>query len=521
MTLKVVSVEDMRRLEREAEGMGLPGPALMENAGRAVSDAILRRYPPTVYPHVLVLAGPGNNGGDALVAARHLHDAGARVTVYRVNRPPVMDAKVALLEQRGIRLINQADDLGLVELGDAVDGSDLIVDGVLGTGRARPIAGALADLLDRVNARRSGAPVIAIDLPTGVDADTGAADPHALRADLTITLGHPKKGLLMGAAVDLTGELAVADIGIPLTLSDPLPTDYADATMIRPLLPARPRSAHKGTFGRVLIVAGSRLYTGAPVLAALGAEHVGAGLVTLACPASIRDALAVHTLETTFLPLPDDGGGVLAPSSLEPLDSVLDSYAAVLVGPGLGRAAPTEAFLQGLLARLRSRSMPVVIDADALTLLASWPRWWEQLPARAILTPHPGEMQRLTGAEVHPDRIEQARNSARAWKTVLVMKGAYTVIALPNGRAIVLPFANPALATAGTGDVLAGAILGLLGQGLETDAAALVGGFLHGAAGEMVRDALGPAGVLAAEVARNLPGALRRVSRGTLDNQTW
>ncbi len=505
---KVVSIEQMRAIERDAEALGLPGPALMENAGRAVADVIRARYDPSEIRHVLVLVGPGNNGGDGLVAARHLHDDGFRVVVYLVNRAEAEDAKIFLLQQRNVQFIRMADDLGLSRLDSVLDQTDLVLDAVLGTGRARPITDGLADVLDRVSQHVPRPVVVALDLPTGVNADTGDADSHTLAADLTITLGHAKRGLLLGAAIDLVGDLIVADIGIPDVVSATIPIDYADDALLRPLLPARPASSHKGSFGRVVAVAGSALYTGAPVLAALGAERIGAGLVTLACPATVRASLAAHTVETTFLPLPDEGTGELGPAAIEPLVSALGTYSAILIGPGIGRSAATRVFLDQLLARLHGSATPVVIDADALTILSEWPRWWERLPPRSVLTPHPGEMARLTGTAADGDRIARTMTVAQSWGAVVVAKGAHTVIATPSGHGAVLPFALPALATAGTGDVLAGAILGLLGQGLQTDNAALVGAYVHGLAGTLLQRTFGPAGGLAADLARYLPDAL-------------
>jgi len=509
--LKLVTAEQMRSLERDTEGLGLPGPALMELAGRAVADAIRERTPQLRGPKVVVACGPGNNGGDGLVVARHLHDAGARVTVYLVNRPRTGDAKEHLLAQRQITQLSLADDPDLARLDATLANSDLIVDAVFGTGRRRPIEGSVAAVLDRLSAGGHNQVVVAVDLPSGADADTGAADPHTVTATYTVTLGFPKRGLVLGEAARRAGELVVADIGLPQDLGASLSLDYADAASIRPLLPARPRVSHKGSFGRVLIVAGSRLYTGAPVLAASAAERIGAGLVTLACPESVRDSLAMHTLETTFLPLPDEGSGELTMASLEPLVAALDRYDAILVGPGIGRSARTTSFLESFLPRLVERARPVVIDADGLTILAGWPRWWERVPPGTILTPHPGEMARLAGPQAEEDRIDLAIHSATAWSTIIVLKGAYTIVARPGGPATVLPFANPALATAGTGDVLAGTILGLLGQGSDPASAALAGAFVHGEAGERLRLQNGAAGGLASELARCLPAAAAAV----------
>ncbi|HEX5415387.1 MAG TPA: NAD(P)H-hydrate epimerase, partial [Chloroflexota bacterium] len=296
---KLVSAAEMRRLEQETADLGLPGPALMENAGRAVADGIRARYPADRFQRVLVVVGPGNNGGDGLVTARHLHDFGYAVVVYFAGRPLADDAKLRLLRQRAIPFFQLADDPTLAIFREALRSSAVVLDAVFGTGRLRPLAGPIAAILDGLRGAIGSKRVVALDVPSGIDADTGAADPHAAGADLTITLGEPKRGLVLGSAVDLAGEIVVADIGVPVGLADSLITSFADAPAVARLLPARPLASNKGSFGRVLIVAGSALYTGAPVLAALGAERSGAGLVTIACPRSVQPTLAAHTLEST------------------------------------------------------------------------------------------------------------------------------------------------------------------------------------------------------------------------------
>jgi NAD(P)H-hydrate epimerase len=508
---EVVTIDQMRALERYAEAAGLPSAALMENAGRAVADAICARIPSVCAGTILVLVGPGNNGGDGLVVARHLAAAGRRVSVFQVDRGQVADAKALLLREKAVPIRSAADDPELRVLDALLESADLVVDGLLGAGRLRPIGSPLADVIDRVNRRLPRTIVVAVDVPSGINADTGDADAHSIRADLTVTLGCPKRGLFVGTASRLVGTLVVVDIGIPFSASDSIATGFADDGSMAALLPDRPRVSHKGSYGKVLVVAGSRLYTGAPVLASVGAGRVGAGLVTLACPASVRDSVAVHTVETTFLPLSDGGQGELGVDAVEPAVDAARDYNAVLVGPGIGRSTRTSDFLVALLARLRNTKLPVVVDADALTLLAARERWWELLPVGSVLTPHPGEMARLTGQAEPIDRIEWARDSAARWQCNVVLKGAFSVVARLDGVACVLPFANPALATAGTGDVLAGAILGFLGQHLATPTAALVGAYVHGMAGERVLATMGVAGGLAGDVARELPAAMRRL----------
>jgi NAD(P)H-hydrate epimerase len=508
---KVVTIDEMRALERGAEEAGLPSPALMENAGRAVADVISRRYPVGAYPRTVVIAGPGNNGGDGLVAARHLADGGYRVTLYTVSRPETNGAKERLLRQRAVPFIDAGADAGLVRLETLIASSDLILDAVFGTGRLRPIVDPVAAVLQRVNDRQTSAPVVALDLPSGAHADTGEADPSAIRATLTVTLGQPKRGLFQRQTAILAGEITVADIGVPDDLAATFPIGYADAESVSRMLPARPSVSHKGTFGRALVIAGSRSYTGAPVLAALGAARIGAGLVTIACPASVRDSLATHALEVTYLPVPDDGTGAFQPGAVDHVAAAALSYDAVLIGPGIGRLAATRQWLVALLGRLRQSGKAVVLDADALTLLSEEPEWWGLAPPNSIVTPHPGEMSRLLGGGPTDARIEVATDSAKRWGVTVVLKGAYTIVAGPGGQAIVLPFAESSLATAGTGDVLAGATLGLATQGLGSFDSAVAAGFVHGEAGRLLARDFGSAGGLASDLADRLPRAARDI----------
>jgi ADP-dependent NAD(P)H-hydrate dehydratase / NAD(P)H-hydrate epimerase len=532
--VKVVTSAQMRELEVGSAALGLPGPALMEIAGRAIADEVARLLslrswrtgaggvssakdgahrrgreiePGIVGQRVLVLAGPGNNGGDGLVAARHLHDLGARVVVYLVLRADGDEAKIRLVRSRGIPVASAADDSQLRLLSAWLDASDVVLDAVLGIGKSRPASGLLKSVLDAVNGRRNrSARVIAVDVPTGLNADTGAIDPSCLRADATITLGSPKRGLFLPPGLEAAGAVSIIDIGIPPGLDDAFDLCLTTPDDARRLLPARTLGAHKGTFGKAMIVGGSATYTGAPTLAALGALRVGAGLVTLAVPRDIRDVIAGRLLEPTYLPLPSDSG-FLGSASIGNLLSALPGYCAALVGPGLGRQAATAGFLDGLLDRASSvEACQWVVDADGLTLLAGLPDWAGRLPRTSVLTPHPGEMARLTG-ETALDRIDLAREKSREWGHVVVLKGAYTIVASPDGRASVNPVATSALATAGTGDVLAGAIVGLLAQGLPAYEAALLGAYLHGRAGELLAAERGLAGGVASEVAEMIPRA--------------
>ncbi|MBC7256798.1 MAG: NAD(P)H-hydrate dehydratase, partial [Chloroflexi bacterium] len=338
-------------------------------------------------------------------------------------------------------------------------------------------------------------------MPSGLDCDTGAIDEAALRADLTVTFAHPKRGHLAFPGAECVGELLVADIGIAPSLAQDLPIEVATAAQVASWLPRRPPNAHKGTFGKALIIAGSTNYVGAPRLAAEAAYRVGAGLVTLALAGSVYPVVASRLTEPTYLVLPDDMG-VLTADALKVLAERLTGYEALLVGPGLGQEKVTEAFLAGLLSgQWRAPRPPIgfgtaetapaapaplpplVLDADALNLLARLPERLSTLPANTVLTPHPGEMARLSALsveEINADRLGVAKRFAEAWRCTLLLKGAYTVVAAPDAPTVVIPFANPALATAGTGDVLAGAIVGLIAQGLAPYRAAICGAYIHG-----------------------------------------
>lgn len=524
--MKIVTADQMREIERRAEAAGVTTGELMEHAGRSVATEAERCLADPRGKRVLVLIGPGNNGGDGLVAARHLHDAGAQVVLYLWARDVARDGHYQATQQRAIPTFHAGQDAGLAVLHRELVQADLIVDALLGTGRARPAAGLLIDILDAVNReRRPGSILLAVDLPTGLNADTGAVDQSCLRADVTITLGFPKLGLFAFPGASHVGRLVIGDIGLPPGIAS-----YVDVALTTPdavlhLLPPRPPGAHKGTFGKVMVAGGSPNYIGAPSLACIAAGRVGAGLVTLACAGSLHAIFAAKLTETTFALLPEATPGVLGGEAVAPLLRQLAGYNVLLLGPGLGRAGVTLRFVPAVLSGLHN-AWPVVtgaipdidetascvVDADGLNALSEQREWWTAIPKRTILTPHSGEMARLlqvTPEEVNADRLGKARGAAARWGTVVVLKGAFTIVAAPDGRANVNPSANPAMATAGTGDVLAGAIAGLLAQGLEPFTAAVVGAYLHARAGEMAAAHFGDAGLLAGDLLPLLPQAIR------------
>ena len=532
--MKLVTVSEMRAIEQEADASGLTYARMMENAGRGLAKEILR----LAYNQgdddmqVLGLVGPGNNGGDTLVALAFLAEKGWQARAYLIQRKEEGDPLVErLIEAGGEIVISQRDD-NFEQLKAFMGTSDVLLDGILGTGFKLPLKDGIAQVMvaakEALAESEWPAYVVAVDCPSGVDCDTGEAAAACIRADATLTMAAVKQGLLKMPAYDLVGELAVVDIGLP----DDLPSwkavrnQVADEKLAASILPPRPLDAHKGTFGAALIVAGSVNYTGATLLAGKAAYRIGAGLVTLAVPVPLHAALAGHFPEATWLLLPHEQG-VVAADAASVLTGNLARATALLIGPGFGLEDTTKEFLEKL---LRSASLPkaahgrigfvqtqageaearrlvlppLVIDADGLKLLAKIPDWPKLLPAPAVLTPHPGEMSVLTGLtkeEIQKDRLAIALRFAQEWGHVVVLKGAFTVIASPEGRTTTIPVASSALARAGSGDVLAGLIVGLRAQGVEAYPAAVAGAWVHAQAGLYTAEEVGStASVLAGDV---------------------
>ena len=514
--MKIVTADQMRQIEARCQEAGVSMDTLMENSGLAVAKQVRRGLGRAVGAPVLVLVGPGNNGGDGLVAARRLHAWGARVTVYLCRDRVEADPKLAAVQARDIRVVRASEDTGLANLKQALGHVDLVIDAVLGTGRSRQIEGVLKELLLEVadaRTQRSSLQVLALDLPSGLDADSGLVDAASVPADVTVALGYPKVGLYRFPGAEFTGRVEVADIGLPAGLDDDVRLDMMTDEWAKGNLPTRPLSSHKGTFGRTLIVAGSRNYVGAAHLAAAAAARAGAGLVTLAVPESIQMAVAARASEPTYIPLPEEPPGVLSSRSADTLIERTPEYDALLVGCGLGQSVDAQTLL-GRLLYSGAQLPPTVVDADGLNFLAHSqdPGWWERLPLPAIVTPHPGEMSRLSSESIEhiqEDRVGKATAAAAKWNKVVVLKGPFTAVAYPVGRAMLSPFTNPGLASAGTGDVLAGAIAGLLSQGLDMEAAAPLGVYLHGLAGERVREELGETGMLASDLLPAIPRVIK------------
>lgn len=529
--MKFVTVAQMIAIEKEADANGLSYAAMMENAGNGLAEAVLDLFGESDEEwEAFGLVGPGNNGGDTLVALEQLALEGWRARAYLVKRKP--DDLVKRLAAAGGEIIHAEADEKFDALATFIETSDLLLDGLLGTGIKLPLKPEMAQVMEAVNQALEVLDeppfVVAVDCPSGVDCDTGQAADECIPADLTVTMAAVKQGLLQLPAFELVGDLEVVDIGLPddLPALEAIKTEVAEEELVAGLLPSRPLDAHKGTFGTALVAAGSASYTGAALLSGKAAYRAGAGLVTLAVPAMLHGALAGQFPEATWALLPHERGGI-AREAAEVLSRQFGRATALLLGPGFGTEDTTRDFLRDLLtgksapknaARIGflppngagageaapGEMPPLVVDADGLRLLAKLDDWHKLLPAPAVLTPHPGEMAALTGLSteaVQAERLAVAARFAAQWGHVVVLKGAFTVVASPQGETTVIPVASPALARAGSGDVLAGLIVGLRAQGLEAYDAAVAGAWIHAQAGLLAAEDLGAtASVLAGDI---------------------
>jgi NAD(P)H-hydrate epimerase len=494
--MKVASAEQMKQIDRlTQEKFGVPGLVLMERAALTVLESMEVRYGDLSGKRIYICCGKGSNGGDGLALARLLTEKAAIVTVVLAFEQSLIQGQalenLKLADKFGIRLV-QWPDFNPREL----ESADFIVDALLGTGAAGSPSGPVAEIIVAVN--NSAKPVVAIDLPSGVTVDSGQVSGVAIKAVFTVTFGLPKPGLLCYPGAEYTGELIVKQVGFPQQLleNEAININLLTAPEIKHLLPQRSLMAHKGTNGHVLVIGGSPGMTGAVALASLGALRSGCGLAT----AGLRlDLLFLEKpTEVMVMPWPD-------------LIHRWGNFQSIVFGPGLSKIEDGESFLIEILEHTKT---PLVIDADGLNLLAGNQRWYKDLKQPIVLTPHPGEMSRLTGlsvSEIQADRIGVARRFAALWKVIIVLKGARTVIAAPDGRIFINPTGNPGMATGGTGDVLAGMIGGFIAQDLKVINAAIVGTYLHGLAGDLTALEQGPAGIIASDLIQKIPIATKKV----------
>jgi hydroxyethylthiazole kinase-like uncharacterized protein yjeF len=519
--MKLVNVDKMRALEREAVSTGLSYVQMILNAGRGLADLIAERFQDSKNKNILGLIGSGNNGGDTLVALTELTKKGWRSFAYLVKQRANDDDCLKEFRESGGKVISIQEDVGFIKLKRLLMKSAVLLDGVLGTGIQLPLNEQVAATLLAVGNFNPQPFTIAVDCPSGVDCTSGDAAQECIPADLTVCMAAVKVGLLRFPAFNFVGELETVEIGLlpDLTNWEKSCDQVINSQMVAKLLPSRPLDAHKGTFGIAMLVAGSINYTGASLLAGRAAYRVGTGLLRIGIPEPLYAPLAGHLPEATWLILPHTNGMINFEAG-ERIKQNLNKVTALLLGPGLGMDSITLNFIKDLLSK-NHLSMgqkdvhlpPLVVDADGLRLLAQIPDWDKLLPQSTVLTPHPGEMAALCGMKIESiqnDRLEVARRFAVQWGQVLVLKGALTAIASPLGQIMIVPLASPALARAGSGDVLAGMITGLMAQGLSGFDAAVSAAWIHARAGLQAAQCLGSSSsVLASDVIEAIPQVLK------------
>lgn len=514
--MKVANCRQMREIDSETiNKLGIPGIVLMENAAAAVVKEIETILQEMQYRSIVVFCGKGNNGGDGFAIARRLYNMGANVlVVVLADREEIKgDARINLeiIEKMDLKIVQVLDDSFLEEIAASLYLCDLVVDAILGTGAKGDITGVMRDIIHLINT--SGKRVIAVDIPSGVNGDTGEVCGIAVNADVTVTFGLPKLGLLTYPGAGYVGRLVVADISIPDKIIEErnIHINTIDNEYVRELLPVRNSDSHKGDYGKVFIVAGSRGLTGAAAMSASAAVRSGAGLVTVGCPASLNDILEVKLTEEMTLPLDDNMNGVLSTGCIDKILTRLEKSDVILYGPGLSADPSISAILEAILAQ---SVKPVIIDADGINALAANINILREAKCPVVLTPHPGEMSRLTGIavrDIQANRIHIAKDFAQKWNTVIILKGARTVVALPAGDVYINCTGNPGMATGGSGDVLAGVIAAFMGQGIPVAEAAIAAVYIHGLAGDIAAERYGEYSLKATDIIEALPEAFKRL----------
>lgn len=516
--MKIVTGAQMKAFDAQAiKEYALPSLILMENAGRNVAEAILERWE-LRGARVLALSGKGNNGGDALCAARHLLHTGALVEGVIAGVPNATQlseetrTQAAMLEKFGVPLRFIGDEQGLPVLEEALGRADLVIDGLLGIGVKGAVRGLYEPVIERVTT--SDIYVISVDLPSGVEADTGRVEGVAVQADLTVTLEYPKLGLLLYPGREHVGELVVRPVGYPEALKQEFESglEWVDDEFVRGRLPRRRAYSHKGDYGRVLIVAGSRGLSGAALLTGDAALRAGAGLVYLGYPESLSPVIEGRLLEAVKFPLPEEGGA-LAEAAAPEIEDIIKNRRmdVVALGPGLSQRAGVKRLIRKLLPKM---DVPVVIDADGLNNLADAEgrKILKRLHAPALLTPHPGELSRLIArqvSEIEAHRVDVTRETAQELGVLLVLKGVPTVTASPCGDVYINSTGNSGLATGGSGDVLTGMIAGLMAQGLAPAEAAPTGVYLHGRLADRLKSITGERAMLPRDLLNMMPEVLK------------
>jgi len=510
--MKIVTIDEIKTIEQRAmQEYEIPSILLMENAGNEVAHQIETIMGTLHNKKISIFAGKGNNGGDGYVVARHLHNRGAKVKVFLIGSESIVtgDAltNLQIISHMGIDVIEVVNDGDWDKVKIAMNFTDCVVDALVGTGFRDQLIGTMAQVVGSINNTKKM--VIAIDIPSGVDADTGQVSGIAVKAQHTITFSLPKQGLLLYPGASYAGNVMVADIGIPkaLLIDEKIKQNMITSVIVKKILVTRDPNAHKGSCGKVLVVAGSKGLTGAAFLTASAALRSGAGLVTLGIAESLHDIMEAKLTEVMTCPLSEVTSGTLGQGAISEIKERAKQSDVVAIGPGLGRHEDTMTAVRHMIQKIER---PLVLDADALYALIDHTDILAEANAVPILTPHAGEMARLVGLtseEVSQDRVYIARQTAMEWSSIVILKGARTVVAFPDGEVYININGNAGMATGGTGDVLTGVIATLIGQGLSSHEAALAGVYIHGLAGDIVARN-GMIGMTASDMIRALPATI-------------
>lgn len=517
--MKVATAEMMRRLDRKAiSEFGIPGLVLMENAARGVVNTLFRSFPDLLACRVGILVGRGNNGGDGLAVARYLVNRGipCRIFLFTAQEELKGDAatNLEILKRMGIAVQEVLNLQEWEEQKPLVASADLLLDGIFGTGLKGSVEGFFREIIESVNFLKK--PVVAIDIPSGLDADSGQVLGSCIQAQITVTFGLAKRGLFVHPGAQAAGKVVIVDISIPSPAleGEKIQDHLLEAADFLPFLPARKPDAHKGQFGHLLVLAGSPGKTGAAALVSQAALRVGTGLITLGIPESLNPILEEKLTEVMTEPLPETREKTLALSAQQRIFELCSRKTTLAIGPGLSLNTETTRLVQQL---IRKCPLPAVIDADGLSALAGKTEILRKSQKELILTPHPGEMARLAGSsieDVQKNRIEVARGFAEEYGVVLVLKGSRSLVASPGGEIFINPTGNPGMASGGVGDVLTGMIAGLMAQGFPVLEAAKLGVYLHGLAGDYTAFLKGERGIAATDLVELAPTVLNALASG-------
>jgi hydroxyethylthiazole kinase-like uncharacterized protein yjeF len=513
----LVTADEMKEMDRRTiESFGLPGRILMENAGLGATQFFLERFKDVANKRIGVVAGRGNNGGDGFVMARYLAQKGMRVTVYLLSEKQSVQGDAAanlnLLLPLKVPVIEMPDAKAFSAHITEMRHETIWIDAIFGTGLRSDVKGFFREVIDFLN--QLSRPVFAVDIPSGLNSDTGRPCGTCIRAHATATFAFAKTGHFLLPGADYTGDLKIIDIGIPSHIADSVRSLQFLLTpdLIRTVFQPRPLDSHKGHTGHILVIAGSPGKTGAAAMTAMSAMRAGAGLVTLGIPASLNSFMETQVTEAMTEPLPETKESVLGEASFNRIMALLSDKRCMAIGPGIGINPETKTLVQRL---LQESKKPMVIDADGLNCLIGCTEMLKNFQNPIVLTPHPGEMARLVGttaADVQKDRIHCARDFAQKFNVHIVLKGARTIVAHPDGSVFINPTGNPGMASGGMGDVLTGIIAGFIAQNHPPELAARAGVYLHGAAADALSKNMGPFGYLATDVMNALPETIKTIA---------